>query len=70
MDKEYITIKQGIISRSEIHIPYGVIQNIIVAQDLFDRLFKVVDLRIQNAIQGGIAVNYQYGRRPTEGIGV
>lgn len=68
LDKEYITIYQGVISKSQIHIRYGVIQNILIGQDIFDRLFRVVDLRVQNAVQGG-PVAYGYGRQ-TEGIGV
>lgn len=70
LEKEYITINQGIISKSQIHIRYGVIQNILIGQDIFDRLFRVVDLRVQNAIQGGGIQAGYYGRQPAEGIGV
>ena len=39
-------------SKQERHIPYGVIQNIYVKQDLLDRLFGLASLAIENASQG------------------
>jgi len=72
LDEEYITVNQGILSKSQTHIPYGVIQNILTSQDLFDRFFNVIDLKIQNATQGGGVQNaiYYSNRRIGERIGV
>src|SRR5438045_1903778 len=35
IEDKFITIKQGILSKQQRHIPYGVIQNIYVKQDIF-----------------------------------
>lgn len=45
-------MKQGILSKQQRHIPYGVIQNIFVNQDLFNRLFGLASLAIENVSQG------------------
>ncbi len=34
-------------------MPYGVIQNVFIKQDLFDRIFGLATLRIENASQAG-----------------
>lgn len=71
--ESFISFKQGIFSRRERHIPYGVIQNLIIKQDLFDRIFKLASLRLENASQGGgkvVKVNKYSQRRKSETVGV
>lgn len=51
IENQFLTLKQGILSKQQRHIPYGVIQNIFVKQDLFDRIFGLASLTIENASQ-------------------
>ncbi len=79
IDDKFMTIHQGILSKQQRNIPYGVIQNIFVKQDLFDRIFGLASLTIENASQGagsqnsgtskvfGLTVSNQ--RRQTEMVG-
>jgi uncharacterized membrane protein YdbT with pleckstrin-like domain len=53
LEDKFLLVKQGVISKKERHLPYGVIQNIFLKQDLFDRLFKIATLRIENAKNSG-----------------
>ncbi len=48
---QYITIRQGVIKRQERHLPYGVIQNIIIKRSFSDRLFGLATINVQNAVQ-------------------
>lgn len=52
IEGQFLTLKQGILSKQQRHIPYGVIQNLFVKQDLFDRIFGLASLTIENASQG------------------
>jgi uncharacterized membrane protein YdbT with pleckstrin-like domain len=52
IEGNFLTLKQGILSKQQRHIPYGVIQNLFVKQDLFDRIFGLASLTIENASQG------------------
>jgi uncharacterized membrane protein YdbT with pleckstrin-like domain len=52
IEEKFLTLKQGILSKQQRHIPYGVIQNLFVKQDLFDRIFGLASLTIENASQG------------------
>ncbi len=49
---KFLDVKQGILSKGERHIPYGTIQNVLVKQDIFDRIFKIASLTVENASQG------------------
>lgn len=51
IDDKFMTLHQGILSKQQRNIPYGVIQNIFVKQDLFDRIFDIASLTIENASQ-------------------
>ena len=51
-DQNYITVKQGIITRTERHIPYAVIQDILVKQDLLDRMFNICTIVFENISSG------------------
>ena len=52
VEEKFLTLYQGILSKQQRHIPYGVVQNIFVKQDLFDRLFGLASITIENASQG------------------
>ncbi len=52
-DDKFFVVRQGVISKKQHNLPYGVIQNIFVKQDLFDRIFGLATLRIENASDGG-----------------
>ena len=56
IDEQFLTLRQGILSKQERHIPYGVIQNIFVKQDLLDRILGLASLTIENASQGAGAL--------------
>jgi len=53
LDDKYFRVRQGVISKKQRNLPYGVIQNVFVEQDLFDRIFGLASLRIENASQAG-----------------
>ncbi|MBI2451265.1 MAG: PH domain-containing protein [Parcubacteria group bacterium] len=52
IEGSFLILRQGILSKQQRHIPYGVIQNLFVVQDLFDRIFRLASLTIENASQG------------------
>lgn len=56
IEEKFLTLKQGILSKQQRYIPYGVIQNLFVKQDLFDRIFGLASLTIENASQGAGAL--------------
>ena len=70
LEENFITIRQGVIYRSERHVPYARIQNVIQRQNLLDRLFGVSDLVIQDATQAmaGVAYNGMGSRGNTISI--
>lgn len=53
LDEKFMVLKQGVVSRQERNLPYGVIQNILVKQDFLDRILGLASLVIENAAQGG-----------------
>jgi uncharacterized membrane protein YdbT with pleckstrin-like domain len=53
LDENFFRVKQGVISKKQKNLPYGVIQNVFVKQDLFDRIFGLAHLKIENASLGG-----------------
>lgn len=59
IESQFLTLRQGILSRQQRHIPYGVVQNLFVKQDLFDRIFGLASLTIENASQGGTNADNQ-----------
>lgn len=52
LGSEYITINQGVLNKQQKHFAYGVIQNVFVEQDLFDRILGIASLTIENAAVG------------------
>ncbi len=53
LEEKFLIIRQGVISKKQRNLPYGVIQNVFVKQDLFERIFGLATLRIENASQAG-----------------
>lgn len=52
VEDKFLTLRQGILSKQQRHVPYGVIQTLFVKQDLFDRILGLASLTIENAAQG------------------
>jgi membrane protein YdbS with pleckstrin-like domain len=51
-ENEFLVVRQGVVFlKQERHIPYGIIQNISVNQDLFDRLLDIATLEIETAAE-------------------
>lgn len=53
LDLKFLTLRQGVLNKQQRNIPYGVIQNVYVRRDLFDRVFGLASLSIENAAGGG-----------------
>ncbi len=51
-EDKFFLVKQGVLSKKQRNLPYGVIQNVFVKQDIFDRIFGLASLRVENAAQG------------------
>ena len=52
LNSAFLNIRQGVINKQQRTVPYGMIQNVFVKQDLFDRVFGLASLAIENASQG------------------
>ena len=68
LEEKLFTVRQGVISKKQNNLPYGVIQNVFVKQDLFERIFGLATLRIENASQAGGARDI-YARQGQENVG-
>ncbi len=55
--QDFLLIREGIFYRQERHVPYHSIQDITVQQSLFDRLFHLGTLRIENATANTLSQN-------------
>jgi uncharacterized membrane protein YdbT with pleckstrin-like domain len=62
IEEKFLIIKQGILLREQRYIPYGVIQNLFIKQDLFDQIFGLASLTIENASEGAGSVGF-YGNK-------
>ncbi len=51
---DFFLIKEGVVSRKETHLPYGTIQDVILEQSVFERLFGISTVRIENAASASI----------------
>ncbi len=49
IDKDYLLIRKGVISRGEIHVLYNKIQDVYLNQDFLDRLFGLYDVHLETA---------------------
>ena len=63
LDPAFLTVHQGIFSRQERHVPYGVIQHLVRKQDLADRLLGLTTIVIENASSGGVGQSIRVNRR-------
>jgi membrane protein YdbS with pleckstrin-like domain len=52
IDEKFLTVRQGIIQRQEKHVPYAVIQHVLIKQDLFDRILGLATFAVENATRG------------------
>lgn len=52
-EEKFFVVKQGVFSKKQRNLPYGVIQNVLVKQDWFDRVFGLASFSVENASQGG-----------------
>ncbi|MCA9372469.1 PH domain-containing protein [Candidatus Woesebacteria bacterium] len=60
-EDDFLFIKQGILSKKQFHLPYAVVQHTIIKQDLFDRVFGLASLQIENAVQNSEAYHLSRG---------
>lgn len=68
LEEKFLIVSQGVISKKQRNLPYGVIQNVFVKQDLFERIFGLATLRIENASQAGGARDIRT-RQEQENVG-
>lgn len=65
IDQQNININQGIFNKSQIHIPFSSIQDVILKQDLLDKILGIYLLVIENFAGSGVG-----GDSRAESIGV
>lgn len=53
LDEKFFDVRQGVISKKHKNLPYAVMQNVFVKQDVFDRIFGLASLKIENASLSG-----------------
>jgi len=53
LDQHFMVLHQGIISKQNRNVPYGRIQGVFVNQGLFDRIFGLASLTIEDFSDGG-----------------
>lgn len=62
--EKLITLRQGIISKSQRHVQYGRIQNITMTQGLTDRLLSMTSINIETASDSGGARLLNQDKQP------
>lgn len=53
LEDQVFSVREGIFSVRERTMPYGVIQNLVIDQDVFDKMFGLATVIIEHASQGG-----------------
>jgi len=53
LDQHFMVLHQGIISKQNRNVPYGRLQGVFVNQGLFDRIFGLASLTIEDFSDGG-----------------
>lgn len=53
LEENFMVLHQGIVAKQNRNVPYGVIQGVFVNQGLFDRIFRLASLTIEDFSQGG-----------------
>jgi membrane protein YdbS with pleckstrin-like domain len=66
---DFINIKQGIINLQERHVPYAVIQDVIMRRDIMDRILGLSTVVIENASMGGIGGGQYSNQGGSYGMG-
>lgn len=70
LEEKFLLLKQGVLSKQERNVPYGVIQHLFVKQDLFDRMFGLASLTIENATKSVAEIQVQKTQKTSiESIG-
>lgn len=59
LEDKFLLLKQGVLSKQERNVPYGVIQHVFVKQDLFDRVFGLASVTIENATKSLAEIQVQ-----------
>ena len=54
LDEKFLTLHQGVFSKQNRNIPYGVIQDVNISQGLFERIFGLSSLTLEDFSQDGI----------------
>ncbi len=49
LDETELVVKEGVFRKSERHVPYARIQNVDLVQNVFHRLFRVAEVRVETA---------------------
>lgn len=62
LDNKFLNLHQGILSKQNRQLPYGVIQNVIVQRGILDRIFNLSSLQIENASSAGGAYASQFNK--------
>ena len=62
LDDKFLNLHQGILSKQNRQLPYGVIQNVIIKRGILDRIFNLTTLQIENASSAGGAFASQYSK--------
>lgn len=53
-EKDMIVLKTRVISTNETHVPYHTIQDVVLRQNITDRILGIATVNIQNATQSGV----------------
>lgn len=61
--EDFLVVQQGIISKRETHVPYGVIQSVLIRRGVWDRIFGLSTLVAENATQAGTSSLDYVGQR-------
>ena len=69
LEEKFFIVRQGVISKKQRNLPYGVIQNVLIKQDLFDRIFGLAALRVENASQAGGSRDIRTRRKEKDVVG-
>lgn len=62
LDNKFLNLHQGVLSKQNRQLPYGVIQNVIIQRGILDRIFNLSSLQIENASSAGGAYSFQNTR--------
>lgn len=53
LDDKFLSVRQGVLSKQNRQLPYGVIQNVMIQRGILDRIFNLATLTIENAASAG-----------------